>query len=308
MKKSARLLTLFLSLVLLFSLAACNSDNTSSNGNAENSNTETSTPENTGTETNAEPQNRLEQILANGKLTIATSPDFPPNEFIDPDLSGQEQYSGAEMALARYIANELGVELEIQAMDFAACQTAVGTGLVDLAITGLSWNEERAEAWELSDYYNVKDGEPTQGVVVLEENASLYNTEADFDGKTVAAQNASVQHSLVEQHLIPNGAEIQLVTNLQDAVNMLLTGRVDAVAMEIVNGDAVLRQHSGLAFTNYVFDYYDMGTVLAAPKGETELIARVNEIIAEVNEQGLFEQWRLEAVERSAELGLELGE
>ena len=64
-------------------------------------------------------QNRLEKILESGKLVLATSPDFAPLEFEDLS-SGEAQYVGSDIELAKYIAEKLGVELEISAMDFSA--------------------------------------------------------------------------------------------------------------------------------------------------------------------------------------------
>ena len=54
--------------------------------------------------------NRLNEILERGYITVTTEPYFAPNEFIDPSKEGDEQYVGADIELAKYIANELGVE------------------------------------------------------------------------------------------------------------------------------------------------------------------------------------------------------
>jgi len=280
MKTTKRILLLALAVAMLFTLAACGKK---------------------------APENRLEQIIADGKLTVAVSPDFAPLEFVDPDKQGQEQYAGAEMAMARYIADKLGVKLEIQTMDFDTCQTAVAGGLVDLSLSGYSYTDERAEVMELSDFYNLNDvDEFTQGVMVLAGQESTFNTAESFDGKKVAAQNGSLQQTLTNKYL--TGASLELVTNVQDGVNMLLTGRVDAVAMEVGAGAIYMGNNAGLAMADFVFDFSDTGTVLAAPKGETELIEAMNVIIAEINDQGLFAQWMDEAIARALELGIEVND
>ena len=69
----------------------------------------------------------LQEIKDSGVLTVALSPDFSPMEFVDSSKTGQEQYVGFDVMLAQFIAEELGVKLEIQAMSFDACQTAVST-------------------------------------------------------------------------------------------------------------------------------------------------------------------------------------
>ena len=78
-------------------------------------------------------------------LTVATSPDFAPMEFCDVSKTGQDQYVGFDIMLANYIADELGMELEILPMSFDAAPAAVTSGKAMLAISGFSWTEERAE-------------------------------------------------------------------------------------------------------------------------------------------------------------------
>ena len=62
----------------------------------------------------------LEEIKDSGVLTVALSPDYSPMEFVDSSKTGQEQYVGFDVMLAQFIADELGVKLEIQAMSFDA--------------------------------------------------------------------------------------------------------------------------------------------------------------------------------------------
>ena len=72
-------------------------------------------------------------------LKVAMSPDFSPMEFVDPTKTGQDKFVGFDVSLAKYIADELGMTLEIMPMDFDACQAAVASGKVDMSISGYSW-------------------------------------------------------------------------------------------------------------------------------------------------------------------------
>ena len=101
-----------------------------------------------------------------GTLTVATSPDFAPMEFVDPSKQGQDMYVGFDVTLAKYIADYIGVELNVEPMSFDACQTAVYTASVPMSISGYSWTEERAENYELSDYYYAGDNETEQVILV----------------------------------------------------------------------------------------------------------------------------------------------
>lgn len=250
-------------------------------------------------------QNRLEKILESGKLVLATSPDFAPLEFEDLS-SGEAQYVGSDIELAKYIAEKLGVELEISAMDFSAVQAAIPSGQADIAISGFARTEERAQNLELSTPFNItEDGGQT--VLVAKGQGANYTAAEDFSGLQIGAQNGSLQYNLVSSQL-PEDVEIVPVGSLNDGVLMLETGKIDALASDLSNAELLLESHDGIETTDFMFEYSSEGNVAAVKKGETELIEAVNEIIDEVNELGLYEQWKDEATELAKSLGLEVNE
>lgn len=250
-------------------------------------------------------QNRLEKILESGKLVLATSPDFAPLEFEDLS-SGEAQYVGSDIELAKYIAEKLGVELEISAMDFSAVQAAIPSGQADIAISGFARTEERAQNMELSTPFNItEDGGQT--VLVAKGEGANYTAAEDFSGLQIGAQNGSLQYNLVSSQL-PEDVEIVPVGSLNDGVLMLETGKIDALASDLSNAELLLESHDGIETTDFMFEYSSEGNVAAVKKGETELIEAVNEIIEEVNELGLYDQWKDEATELAKSLGLEVNE
>ena len=250
-------------------------------------------------------QNRLEKILESGKLVLATSPDFAPLEFEDLS-SGEAQYVGSDIELAKYIAEKLGVELEISAMDFSAVQAAIPSGQADIAISGFAKTEERAQNMELSTPFNItEDGGQT--VLVAKGQGANYTAAEDFSGLQIGAQNGSLQYNLVSSQL-PEDVEIVPVGSLNDGVLMLETGKIDALASDLSNAELLLEGHDGIETTDFMFEYSSEGNVAAVKKGETELIEAVNEIIDEVNELGLYEQWKEEATELAKSLGIEVNE
>ena len=250
-------------------------------------------------------QNRLEKILESGKLVLATSPDFAPLEFEDLS-SGEAQYVGSDIELAKYIAEKLGVELEISAMDFSAVQAAIPSGQADIAISGFARTEERAQNLELSTPFNItEDGGQT--VLVAKGQGANYTAAEDFSGLQIGAQNGSLQYNLVSEQL-PDDVEIVPVGSLNDGVLMLETGKIDALASDLSNAELLLESHDGIETTDFMFEYDSEGNVAAVKKGETELIEAVNEIIEEVNELGLYDQWKEEATELAKSLGLEVNE
>ena len=88
-----------------------------------------------------------------GKLTVATSPDFAPYEFYAVDESGTPQLAGFDIALAQYIADYLGLELEVVPVDFDGVLMELQTKAVDLGVAGLSPDPKRESIMDFSDIY-----------------------------------------------------------------------------------------------------------------------------------------------------------
>ena len=245
-------------------------------------------------------QNRLEKILEEGKITNVCEPYFAPYEFIDNTKSGQDLFRGADMELARYIAEQLGVELEIVPLEWSAVLTGVTSGKYDMACAGLGYTEERAQNMELSDIY--KPG-ADHGLLVRKEDLDQYNTLEDFAGKKVGFQNGTIQEMLATAQL-PD-SDLQTYDIIQNAVLALDAGKVDAVAVSVPNGEMFVAANENLAVSPALFEVGETGNCIAVPKGETELKERLNEIIADVKEQDLYNQWLEEAEAEAEALGLE---
>ena len=224
---------------------------------------------------------RLADIQAAGKVVIATSPDWPPYEYIDDDGN----VVGTDVLMMQWIAEQLGVELEIQSMAFDTCLAAVGRGDVDMMIAGLTYDEERTNAMDLTGiYWNEGD----QGLLVKKGTGATYNSAEAFAGKTVAAQNGTNQQIMVEEQLA--GATLELVTKIPDGVNMVKTGRVDALAVPKTVYDSVLAENDDLEVAEFAFDF-EGGNYIASVKGEEALTEKIQELIDQINEEGLYQQW-----------------
>ena len=233
------------------------------------------------------PEGVLKKVLDSGKLVIGTSPDYPAAEFVDP-ITGD--IKGNEMLLAQYIANSLGVELVIEAMDFSGVLIAVDTGKIDLGISGFGWKADRAELYELSDGYSATSSNDAHHTIVVRAgDLDKYNSLADFKGKVVDAQAGSLQQMYVEDQL--EGAELQLITSLDQGILDLLANKVDAIALDSTTAKNYAENSNGQIVSLYVekeieFDLslYDdfSGNVMAAKKGETQFMGVINQILAEL--------------------------
>ena len=80
------------------------------------------------------------------------------------------------------IADQLGVELEIQAMDFAMVLSSVDLGESDMAISGFGWKEDREISFELSDGFNKTGEAACQGLLIRRADAEQFPTLESFDG------------------------------------------------------------------------------------------------------------------------------
>lgn len=251
-------------------------------------------------------ESRLDKIKASGKLVMGTSPDFAPSEFID-NSSGKTVYVGSDIELGKYIAQSLGVELEVKAMEFSAIQQAIQSGTIDIGIAGFAYTEKRAEAMDLSDKFNTTTEDGYQGLLVPKGQGANYNTAESFAGKKIVAQNASIQQTLVGEQL-PSDVKFQPVSAISDGVMMVLTGKADALAVDSDNAKSMLKNYPDAEMAEFQFAYGSEGNVAGIKKGETELLEAVNAAIAEVNEQGLYDQWTKEATELADSLGIQMGE
>ena len=234
-------------------------------------------------------------------LKVATSPDFAPMEFVDSSKKGQESYVGFDIALAKYIAEGLGKELEIVPMSFDACQVAVEVGSVDMSISGFSWTAKRAENYNMSDYYYAGDNETEQTIVTTKANEGKFTSAADFSGKKIAAQTASLQLDLCKEQL-PADCEIVEVGDLTTAFLQLQNGDFDGIAVAVGQAKVFISNNAettALSGFDFEVDPKSVGNVVLMPKGADELTAKVNEILAKAYNEGLYEKWYADALELS---------
>ena len=228
-----------------------------------------------------------------GALTVATSPDFAPMEFMDLTKQGQDQYVGFDLTLAKYIAESMGLELVVMPMSFDACQTAVYAGTVDMAISGFSWTEDRAQNYNTSNYYHAGDNEDEQVLITLASNGDKFATADGLKGAKIGAQNASLQQSLTTEQL-PD-SELVLFADLGTGVLQLKNGDFDCIAVAKGNGEAIIANNPEVAMAgfNFVVDEKYTGNVILLQKGADALTEAVNAALDSSKDQ--WDTWYTEA-------------
>lgn len=240
------------------------------------------------------------KTVTEGKLTVALSPDFAPTVFVDPTKEGQDQYVGTDAALARFIADELGLELVITPMGFDACQTAVSMGSVDFSVNGYAPTADRAQNYLFSDPYRISEGDG-QTVICLADKVDQFKDLANMTGLKGGVQNASLQESLMREQL-PN-IEIVYFTELNTGVMQLRNGDFDVMGVDGTNAKAIINANPDLASTGFYYNYETQGTVALVQKGNDAMAEAINEILPKAQEH--FAEWLAEA-EELADIGVEV--
>lgn len=230
-----------------------------------------------------------------GKLTVATSPDFAPYEFYAIDENGNANLAGFDMALAQYIADYLGLELEVVPMDFDGVLAEVTAGNVDLGMAGLSPDPERMEAMDFSDIYYMGG----QSLVVTQENKDKWaSLEALNDPSvTIGAQLASIQYDLAMENT-PDADVVQLA-KVTDVVSELLGGKLDAGYIETVVAESYAKNYPDL-YIAFDVPYEVEGSAVGVVKGNEALLAGVNEAIAAALADGSMDDFVAQANEQAS--------
>ena len=251
-------------------------------------------------------EDRLAQIKEQGYISLCTEPYFAPYEYIDPNKSGDEQYQGVDIEIAKYIAEKLGVELRITALDFTAVLSGVSEGKYDFSISAIAYSPARAEAMRLSDVY--RSGDTGYGFLVRTEDVDKYNSIESLADAVVITQSGSVQEALYNQYV--NGAckEFKLVSNMTDGYLAVAEGKADVCICSTASADLYADANGGMATTGFRFDVDPSmnGTCVAMPMEGTESLAEfINECIAELNEAGQIDAWYTQYEAAAAELGID---
>ena len=233
----------------------------------------------------AENTNKLEAVKAAGKLTMATSPDFPPFESLDPDGN----VFGIEVEIMELICKELGVELEIKQMSFDSVLPGIQAGKYDVGVSGISVTPAREKNVLFTSPYCLA----AQAIVVLE--GSEITGKADLEGKKISLQSGTT----AETFCMENGYDISAFAANSDAQLALVNGKVAAwVIDDLTAKEMVDAYNADEPETKLVILDEAMTTepyAFAFQKGSDELVTEINTIleklVADGTVKGIFEKY-----------------
>ena len=245
-------------------------------------------------EVTAAPEEAAFTTVVPGKLTVATSPDFAPYEFYALDENGDPTLAGFDVALAQYIADYLGLELDIIPMDFDGILAELAAGTVDLGLAGLSPDPDRMDVMDFSDVYYVS----SQSFVSVASKADLFDSlESANDPKfTIGAQNGSIQYDLAVENT-PD-ADIISLAKVTDIIAELLNDKMDGAFIETPVAENYAKSYPELTIL-FSVPYEVEGSAIGVCKGNEGLLKAVNEAIAAVLADGSMDKFIAEANELS---------
>ncbi|WP_368645348.1 ABC transporter substrate-binding protein/permease [Alkalibacterium putridalgicola] len=237
----------------------------------------------------------LKRVQDEGVLVVGTSADFPPFEFY-AEVDGERQVVGMDMMIAQKIADDLGVELEIQDIGFDSLLPALEARNVDIVIAGMTPTAERRKSVDFSEIYF----KTFQNIMVRAEDEEVYTSLESLKGLPIGVQSGSLQEGLAEQI---EDAELMSLTSLSDLLLALKTNRIEAMVMQGPNAEAHAGNDEDL-FTfvgEFEMEDDDAGSAVAFRQGEDSLVTAVNESLAEIAEQNLTDDYLVVAGEYMAQ-------
>lgn len=229
-------------------------------------------------------------------VSLGTSADYPPFEFIYLDDKGNQQYAGIDVFLAEKLAADMGAKLNVVNMNFDSLMASLEKGEVDFVIAAVEITEERLNSADFSDPYYTDL--PAMILVKAERTAEFTSLE-DFADKSVGAQSGTTKADIVNNDM--PGAKFVGLTSVTDLVNELVYDKCDAIVL-----DGGVAMEYAAANPDLVVSEVALGEALpfcvAVQKGDPKgLLESINKSIQEALESGLDKEWIEKADELSSQ-------
>ena len=214
----------------------------------------------------------LAEVKKAGKLTVATSPDFPPFE----SLEGNEVV-GIEVDLLKLIAKELGVELEIIQMDFDSVLLGVQSAKYDCGMSGITATDARKENMLFTvPYYKAAQ------VIVVKEGSDITG-KVDLAGKKVSVQTGTT----ADEGCTEAGLDVQAFAANADAKAALSTGKVDAWVVDNLTAIQMVEEGDGLVILEE--EMTEEPYAFAFAFGSEDLVAEIDAVLTKLINDGTIE-------------------
>lgn len=276
MKKALSLMT---AAALVLSLAACGSTASSAASSeaasSEAASSDAASSEAASSEAASETETAELSTVEPGKLIMSTNAAFPPYEM----TTDSGEFEGIDVETAQAIADKLGLELQIDDMDFDAALLAVQQGKADMVMAGVTVTDERQNVMDFTDSY-------ATGIqsIIVKEDSDIASVD-DLAGKKIGTQRGTTGYLYCSDDF--GDENVVAYDNGLTAVQMLNNGQVDCVVIDNAPAKEFVAANPGLKLldTAYVEENYAIGV----GKGNTELKDAINTALEELKADGTLQ-------------------
>jgi polar amino acid transport system substrate-binding protein len=224
--------------------------------------------------TSALAQNALDEVLKAKKITIAIPTDFPPYGMVGTDLKPQ----GLDVDMANYIAQKMGVAVELVPVTSANRIPYLQTKKADLVISTLGKNPDREKVIDFTAAYS------PFFQAIFAAKATNIKSPADLAGKSISVTRGAIEDQELTK-LAPASADIKRFEDNNATVSAFVSGQVQAIATGASVAGNMMARNPQLN-TEYKILLKDSPNFIGVGKGEDKLRLKVNEIIAEAKKSG----------------------
>ena len=267
MKKALSLMT---AAALVLSLAACGST-----ASSEAASSDAASSKAASSEAASETETAELSTVEPGKLIMSTNAAFPPYEM----TTDSGEFEGIDIETAQAIADKLGLELQIDDMDFDAALLAVQQGKSDMVMAGVTVTDERQNVMDFTDSY-------ATGIqsIIVKEDSDIASVD-DLAGKKIGTQRGTTGYLYCSDDF--GDENVVAYDDGLTAVQMLNNGQVDCVVIDNAPAKEFVAANPGLKLldTAYVEEDYAIGV----GKGNTELKDAINTALEELKADGTLQ-------------------
>ena len=276
MKKALSLMT---AAAFVLSLAACGSTASSAASSEaaspEAASSDAASSEAASSEAASETETAELSTVEPGKLIMSTNAAFPPYEM----TTDSGEFEGIDIETAQAIADKLGLELQIDDMDFDAALLAVQQGKADMVMAGVTVTDERQNVMDFTDSY-------ATGIqsIIVKEDSDIASVD-DLAGKKIGTQRGTTGYLYCSDDF--GDENVVAYDDGLTAVQMLNNGQVDCVVIDNAPAKEFIAANPGLKLldTAYVEESYAIGI----GKGNTELKDAINTALEELKADGTLQ-------------------
>lgn len=229
-----------------------------------------------------------DDIKKAGKLVVYTEAGFAPYEFIY-----NNEIVGVDVEIMKEVAKKLGVKVEVSDVDFNTICASVKSGKADVGAAGITINDDRKLSVDFSMPYST-----TEQYIIVAENNDTIKTFEDLSGKKIGVQEGTTSDSAINKLISDKVVTDTVVTGYKSPAIAAASvpNKIDAVVTDKLTAELIVKNNSGLKTFklvdksgNPIAEIEEYG--IAVAKGNSELLAVINEVIQELKNNGSIEKW-----------------